>query len=66
MIKEKLILRKQQFRSNDNYYRVRVDGDVYEAIQDLSQRTNQSLTEIASKMLRFAMERTEVEGDEGR
>lgn len=57
---DKLILRKQKKRANDNFYRVRVSGEAYEVVEDLAEKTNQSMAEIVSKMLLFAAERCEV------
>lgn len=59
---DKIILRKQRKRASDNLYRVRISGEAYEAIEDLSEKTNMSMTEITSKLLMFALKYTEVEG----
>lgn len=58
---EKIVLKKQRKRANDNLYRVRISGETYEAIEELAERTNMSLTEIATKLLAFALERVEVQ-----
>jgi len=61
---DKLILKKQKKRSNDNMYRIRVSGEVFELVEELSEKTNLSMTEIASKLISFAAERTEIQGGE--
>ena len=61
---DQIILKKQKYRTNDNYYRLRVSGESYSAIEELSEKTNMSMTEIANKMLMFALSHTKVEGDE--
>lgn len=58
---DKVILKKQRRRASDNLYRVRISGEAFEAIESLSEKTNMSMTEIASKMLMFALAHTEVE-----
>lgn len=60
---DQIILKKQKYRTNDNYYRLRVSGEAYSAIEELSEKTNMSMTEIANKMLMFALSHTKVEGD---
>ena len=62
-IMDKVILRRQRKRASDNLYRVRISGECYEEIEELSERTNMSMTEIASKLLAFALLHTEVEED---
>ena len=57
---EKLILKKQKKRAHDNLYRVRVNGEAYEVVEGLAEKTNQSMTEIVSKMLLYAAENCEV------
>lgn len=57
---DKIILKKQRKRASDNLYRIRISGETYEAIESLSEKTNMSITEIASKLLEFALQRTEV------
>ena len=62
---EKLILKKQRYRTNSQQYRIRVSGEVYEIVDKLSERTKMSLNEIASKMIMYAYEHTEViDGEE--
>lgn len=61
---EKLILKKQRYRTNSQQYRIRVSGEVYEIVDKLSERTKMSLNEIASKMILFAFEHTQVVGEE--
>ncbi len=63
MATEKLILRKQRKRPNDNLYRIRVSGEAYETVEALAEQTNMSMTEIASRMIMYALEHTEVEGE---
>lgn len=58
---DKVILRRQRKRANDNLYRIRISGAVYEDIEVLSERTNMSMSEIATKLLAFALQHTEVE-----
>lgn len=57
---DKLILKKQRKRPNDNLYRIRVSGEAYEIAETLAEQTNQSMTEICSKMILFAYEHCEV------
>jgi len=64
-VQDKIILRRQRKRANDNMYRIRVSGEAYEAVENLAERTNMSMTEVATKLLVFAMEHVEVEGEEG-
>lgn len=61
---EKIVLKKQRKRANDNLYRVRISGESYEAIEELAERTNMSLTEIATKLLLFALEHVEVQEEQ--
>lgn len=61
---EKIVLKKQRKRANDNLYRIRISGESYEAIEELAERTNMSLTEIATKMLLFALEHVEVQEEQ--
>ena len=61
---EKIVLKKQRKRANDNLYRIRISGESYEAIEGLAERTNMSLTEIATKMLLFALEHVEVQEEQ--
>ena len=62
---EKLILKKQRYRTNSQQYRIRVSREVYEIVDKLSERTKMSLNEIASKMIMYAYEHTEViDGEE--
>lgn len=58
---EKIILKKQKYRNNDNMCRVRVSGTVYQQIEELAERTNMSCTDIATKLIDFALARVEVE-----
>lgn len=60
---DKLILRKQRRRANDNFYRIRVSGEAFESVEKLAEATNQSMTEICSKMLIFAVEHCEIKED---
>ena len=57
---EKLILKKQKKRASDNFYRIRVSGEAYETVESLAEQTNQTMTELCSKMLLFAAEHCEV------
>lgn len=61
MSSDKIILRKQKRRANDNTYRVRVSGLVYDNLEALSEQTNLSMTEIVSVLLDDALKRVEVE-----
>lgn len=61
---EKLILKKQRYRTNSQQYRIRVSGEVYEIVDKLSERTKMSLNEIASKMIMYAYEHTKVIDEE--
>ena len=63
-MESKIILKKQRKRANDNLYRIRISGEAYEEIESLAERTNMSLTEIATKLITFALKRVVVEGEE--
>ena len=63
---EGLILRKQRRRTNDQLYRIRVSGETYEIVEKLSERTNMSMNEVASKMIMYAYEHTQVIDEEGK
>lgn len=58
---EKLVLKKQKYRNNDNMCRVRVSGSVYQQMEDLAEKTNMSVTDVATRLLDFAIKHTEVE-----
>lgn len=58
---EKVILKKQRKRANDNLYRVRISGEAFESIEELSEKTNMSLSEITTKLLSFALQHVEVQ-----
>lgn len=58
---EKLILRKQRRRPNDNLYRVRISGEAYETVEKLAEVTNMSLNDVVSKMLMFAAAHIEIQ-----
>ena len=58
---EKLILKKQKYRNTDNMCRVRVSGTVYQQIEELAERTNMSCTDVATKLISFALGKVEVE-----
>ena len=60
----KIVLKKQRKHANDNMYRVRVSGEAFESLESLSERTNMSMSELASKLLLFAMDYVVVEGEE--
>ena len=60
--KEVLVFRKQRFRANSALYRIRVSGDVYEIVEDIANKTNMSMNEVASIMIRFAADHTEIRG----
>lgn len=61
---EKLIIKKQIRRPNDNMYRVRVDGDTYDIIETLAEKTNRSMADICNKMIQFAYKYLEVQEDQ--
>lgn len=61
MAADKIIFKKQKYRNNDNMCRVRVSGSVYQKIEELAERTNMSCTEVATKLIDFALERSEVQ-----
>lgn len=61
---EKLIIKKQIRRPNDNMYRVRVDGDTYDIIERLAEQTNRSMVDICNKMIQFAYKYLEVQEDQ--
>lgn len=58
---ERLVLKKQKYRNNDNMCRVRVSGTVYQQMEELAEKTNMSITDVATKLFDFAIRRTEVE-----
>ncbi|EFE91206.1 hypothetical protein GCWU000341_02314 [Oribacterium sp. oral taxon 078 str. F0262] len=58
---EKLVLKKQKYRNNDNMCRVRVSGSVYQQMEDLAEKTNMSVTDVATRLFDFAIKHTEVE-----
>ena len=58
--KEVLVFRKQRFRTNSPLYRIRVGGDAYEIVEDVANRTNMTMNEVASMMIRFAYKHTQV------
>lgn len=60
---DKLILKKQRKRTNDNQYRIRVSGEAYEAVEKIAEATNMSLNEVATKMLEYAVNHVEVQDD---
>lgn len=66
MATEKLVLRKQRRRPNDNLYRIRVSGEAYETVESLAEQTNMSMTDIASRMIMYALEHVEVEGEDNK
>lgn len=57
---EKLIIKKQRYRSTDNHYRVRVDSVSKEIIKDISERTNLCEREVVSMMIKFAKDYIEI------
>ncbi len=57
---EKLIIKKQRYRSTDNHYRVRVDSVAKEIIEDISERTNLCEREVVSMMIKFAKDYIEI------
>ena len=62
MVQNILVFKKQKFANNSNYYRIRVTGEAYEKIEEISKETNISLNEVATKMILFAAEYSKVEG----
>jgi len=58
---EKLVLKKQRYRSTDNHYRVRVDSISKSIVEDISEKTNLCEREVASMMIKFAKENLEIE-----
>lgn len=58
---DKLILRRRKIRRQDGRPVIRVSPDVYQILADLSNDTGRTISDIASVMIEFASERTEIE-----
>ena len=63
-VTEKLVIRKQNHKPLNNLYRIRVDGDTYEIVERLAERTNRSMVDICSKLIKYAYDHTEIPEDE--
>lgn len=63
---DKLVIKKQKRRPNDNMYRVRVDGGAYDILEHLANETNRSMTDVCSQMIKFAFDRTVISEEEAR
>lgn len=62
---EKLILKKRRARANGPmYYRVRVTAEAYDMVEKVAEEANMTLNEVASRMIMFAAERTDVTEDQ--
>ena len=42
------------------YYRVRVTAEAYDIVETIAEKANMTLNEVASRMIMFAAERTDV------
>ncbi len=60
--KEILVFRKQRFKTNSSLYRIRVGGDAYEIVERIADKTNMTMNEVASMMIKFAAEHSEIRG----
>lgn len=58
---DKLILHRRKIRRQDGRPVIRVSPDVYQILADLSNDTGRTISDIASVMIEFASERTEIE-----
>lgn len=58
---DKLVLRRRKIRRQDGRPVIRVTPAVYQIVADLSDDTGQTISDIASAMIEFASERTEIE-----
>ena len=58
---DKLVLRRRKIRRQDGRPVIRVSPDVYQILADLSDDTGHTISDIASAMIEFASERTEIE-----
>lgn len=58
---DKLVLRRRKIRRQDGRPVIRVSPDVYQILADLSNDTGRTISDIASAMIEFASERTEIE-----
>ena len=58
---DKLILHRRKNRRQDGRPVIRVSPAVYQILADLSDDTGQTISDIASAMIEFASERTEIE-----
>lgn len=62
---EKLILKKRRARANGSmYYRVRVTAEAYDIVETIAEKANMTLNEVASRMIMFAAERTDITEDQ--
>ena len=57
---EKIIIKKQKYRSTDNHYRVRVDSIAKEIVEDISEKSNLCEREVVSMMIKFAKDYIEI------
>ena len=62
--KEVLVFRKQRYKTNAAAYRIRVPREIYELVESISDRTNITMNEVASMMIRFAAEHSQIVGEE--
>lgn len=58
---DKLILHRRKIRRQDGRPVIRVSPAVYQILADLSDDTGRTISDIASAMIEFASERTEIE-----
>lgn len=57
----RLVLRRRKIRRQDGRPVIRVLPAVYQILADLSDDTGHTISDIASAMIEFASERTEIE-----
>lgn len=62
---DKLIFKRPKKRTSGKHGTVvRIGGDAYEIVADISAETGKSVSYIASRMIEFAAEHTRVEDEE--
>lgn len=59
--KDKLVLHRRKVKRQDGRPVIRVSPATYQTLADLSDDTGFTISEIASAMIEFASERTEIE-----
>lgn len=58
-----LIFRKQEKRSYDNAYRVRITTEAYDTVDMIAKATNMTQNEIATKMIMYAAKHYTIKGE---